>query len=491
MASLLVAPGGTRRAWRLLAGLAGAGGIAAILVGVSAPIAVTGCSTHQCDGENVTFNGGFWTSPTQYVTSGWDDDWIPYPGAINLTVQFPPGGVAPGRGPLNVHAYIGTGTSPNGGPDFQGGEDWTEASGQLVEYYFLSPTGFTVANGTCGPYYARFVVDFPAPGLTLFGGTGADGSALSDTWTWDGAAWTTQGVMDPRLGPEERTGASMVSLAGMTYVFAGLDPSGHPAGPDGPQGTTYLGDMWAFDGQAWYQIYFTPPDVPADAGVQPWPSGRVDTAMTALGGDVVVFGGHGEDATKPPPYPIIDLSDTWTWDGNTQDPWTLLAVTGPSGRSGAATAVAGGRMVLFGGTAGGAALGDTWAFDGSAWTQVNLPNGSGAPPAPSARFHAAAASVPGTSSVLLFGGDDGTTKLGDTWLWDGSTWKQWVDGASPRPRAQASIGVMNGAVVLFGGVGSDGTALTDTWTWTAGGGWVFQPVTFFPQARYGAAGSGP
>jgi hypothetical protein len=482
---------GPRRAWRLATGLAGLGAVV-VAGAVTVPVTTTGCATHQCDGENVTFDGGYWVTPTQYVTSDWNEDWIPYPGAINLTVNFPPGGVAPGRGPVAVHGYVGTGVSPNNGTDFQGGEDWTEASGQLVEYYFLSPTGFTVGNGTCGNYYARFEVDFAPPGLTVFGGTAADGSTPTDTWTWNGSAWTSQGPMDPRLGPEERTGASMVSLGGMTYVFAGLDPTGLPGGPGQPRGTTYLGDMWSFDGSSWSQIFFTP-----TAAGQPWPAGRVDATTVALGKEIVVFGGHGEDGTQPAPYPIIDISDTWTWDGNPLDPWSLLSISGPSGRSGAAAAVTGSTMVLFGGTAGGSALGDTWTFDGNAWTQVAAPSGSGAAPAPSARFHAAAAGVTdpatGNAEVLLFGGDTGTTKLGDTWLWDGTKWTQATYATSPAARAQASIGVLNGTVVLFGGVDANGKTLGDTWTWTSLGGWLqSKPSTSaVPAPRYGAAASGP
>ena len=145
---------GPRRAWRLVAGLAGAGAVV-VSGAVTVPATTTGCTTHQCDASNTTFTGGRWVSPTFYETSDWNEDWVPYPGAVNLTVTFPPGGVAPGRGPISVKGYIGTGVGPNGGADFQGGEDWTPASGQVTEYYFLSPTGFSVANGTCDPSKTR------------------------------------------------------------------------------------------------------------------------------------------------------------------------------------------------------------------------------------------------------------------------------------------------------------------------------------------------
>ena len=56
------------------------------------------------------------------------------------------------------------------------------------------------------------------------------------------------------------------------------------------------------------------------------------------------------------------LGDTWQWSGSS---WKELSVNGPSARDAAASAVIGGKLVLFGGWETGA-LSDTWQWDGTA-----------------------------------------------------------------------------------------------------------------------------
>jgi hypothetical protein len=72
--------------------------------------------------------------------------------------------------------------------------------------------------------------------------------------------------------------------------------------------------------------------------------------------------------------------------------------------------------------------------------------------------------------VVLFGGinSDGLKEYGDTWTWDGSTWAKQHPATSPPTRYSASMAyhAATGTVVLFGGVDSDATGVTeDTWTW--------------------------
>lgn len=70
--------------------------------------------------------------------------------------------------------------------------------------------------------------------------------------------------------------------------------------------------------------------------------------------------------------------------------------------------------------------------------------------------------------VLLFGGRDGFGQyLGDTWLFDGTSWTLAAT-TGPAPRANFGMTNANGVVVLQGGTGASG-ALTDTWKWTASG----------------------
>src|SRR5579864_4224030 len=90
--------------------------------------------------------------------------------------------------------------------------------------------------------------------------------------------------------------------------------------------------------------------------------------------------------------------------------------------------------VLFGGTAGGALLGDTWTWDGTRWLERSGLTGS-----PSARLGAAMAYDDQTGQVILFGGQGPSSNaLDDTWAWDGSAWHQLQPSHSPSPREGAS-----------------------------------------------------
>jgi hypothetical protein len=81
----------------------------------------------------------------------------------------------------------------------------------------------------------------------------------------------------------------------------------------------------------------------------------------------------------------------------------------------------------------------------------------------------------------LFGGvtDAGSTPLGDTWTWNGAAWTQ-QNVVGPNARGYASMATMNGTVVLCGGAGTGDlgglSAFDDTWTWD-GTRWSQQNVT--------------
>ncbi len=73
-------------------------------------------------------------------------------------------------------------------------------------------------------------------------------------------------------------------------------------------------------------------------------------------------------------------------------------------------------VLLFGGLDGALrGLSDTWSWDGSAWTQLDV---SG----PTPRGHHAMAGDPVRKRVVLFGGSV-QSNLGDTWEWDGEQWQ--------------------------------------------------------------------
>jgi hypothetical protein len=70
-------------------------------------------------------------------------------------------------------------------------------------------------------------------------------------------------------------------------------------------------------------------------------------------------------------------------------------------------------VVVFGGF-NGAALGDTWEFDGTTWTQRAIPG-------PPARSHGMMAYDSRHQRVLLYGGSSGGgVRRNDTWVLDGA-----------------------------------------------------------------------
>ncbi len=144
--------------------------------------------------------------------------------------------------------------------------------------------------------------------------------------------------------------------------------------------------------------------------------------MATIGQRIVMFGG----CTGL----LFPLSDTWVWDATS---WTAQDVTGPSARDSAVMATLGNEVLVFGGAdANWNPLGDTWVWDGTSWSQKNV---SG----PGARYGASMGTL--GSLVVLFGGSDYDTSyqgldLDDTWVWDGSSWTRLnVTGPSARDSA--------------------------------------------------------
>jgi hypothetical protein len=213
------------------------------------------------------------------------------------------------------------------------------------------------------------------------------------------------------------------------------------------------------------------------------------SAYDSVRDQVVLFGGNEV-------IPGPTLGDTWTSDGTA---WTQQhPTTSPPARAEAAMAfdAATGTTVLFGGTVNGepSAIGDTWTWDGTDWTE-QFPAKS-----PPARFASSMVYDAATGTVVLFGGGAaGGDNLGDTWTWDGTNWTQVDDAGdagcttsctdSPPARTAPSMAydAATGKVVLFGGDVAGGSgALYDTWTWD-GTNWTEQsPITSPPARMYAA-----
>jgi len=162
------------------------------------------------------------------------------------------------------------------------------------------------------------------------------------------------------------------------------------------------------------------------------------------------------------------------------------AATGPHGRKDASFAYYPPQeeLVLFGGNNTSTVLGDTWIRRGTSWLEQH-PSQS-----PSARTGAAVVFDAATSQLMLFGGSSQPGSGGgfnnETWIWTGHTWRQLHPVTSPAARANAGLVYDPDMqqVLLFGGY--DGSYLNDTWTWN-GSNWVQVHPATSPSPRDGAA----
>jgi hypothetical protein len=284
------------------------------------------------------------------------------------------------------------------------------------------------------------------PGVLLFAGYGE--APLDDTWSWDGAQWTQVAS----TGPSVRSDQSMIGDgAGSVVLFGGMG-----LGP-------YLEDTWVWNGTAgWKQLQAQ------------GPSAREGAAAALLNGKVILYGGSSASNGF--------LADTWEWDGSR---WTQLTTTGagPGGRYGHSMTTLGNQIVLFGNVGGPT---DTWLFDGAAWTKAPAAGPTGDPGGLSdSRGFQTMATL--GNRVILFGGEqDANHILADTWAFDGTAWTQLTPAHAPAARFHAGMTEYGGKLVLYGGAGAipNGAPFYgDTWSFD-GTDWT-QASSSGPSARYG------
>ena len=281
-------------------------------------------------------------------------------------------------------------------------------------------------------YGAQVAYDSVHHELVLFGGfvlQGASVVLVNDTWTYRSGVWRQQ---QPATSPPVRY------LGGMTFdpatqqvlLFGGTG-CGDPTCTAG----VALSDTWTWDGSNWTQrLPMLSPAPRYDFGI----------AGDAAHGRTVVFGGcnvsPGAVGTAQLCTGVSD--DTWTWDGTM---WTPQVVTvAPSARAGSGMVYDATHhdVVLFG---GGDAVaiqhegreadsGDTWSWNGTAWTQLSPAQ------SPTARDSAGMTYDASRGGVVLFGGFDDSQASAyinayrnDSWFWDGTTWSPLTPQQSTPP----------------------------------------------------------
>ena len=182
-------------------------------------------------------------------------------------------------------------------------------------------------------------------------------------------------------------------------------------------------------------------------------------------------------------------SDLWQWDGRRWTPLTVVGDTPPRRFSAATTFdTRRGELVLFGGEAspqdGGGRLGNTWLFNGETWRL-------GASGGPAGRTSHSMAYDEANGRVVMYGGsDEDDVQLLTTWEWDGESWTEFPASVGPRRSTLMYYDPVRRRVTMCGGNSRSGEFIRlhfECYDWQ-GQQWNLRPTTAFPGPRLQWAG---
>jgi hypothetical protein len=219
----------------------------------------------------------------------------------------------------------------------------------------------------------------------------------------------------------------------------------------------YFNDLWAFDGKSWTELLV--PSPPSRRGLH----GMVYDSNRRV---MVLFGGDENGmALKNDLYEFNVATARWVQ----RDPGGGAGLPLPREGFGMAYDAKNRRTVIFGGVrATYAYLNDTWAWNGTNWTQIPTP---GPPLGPPIRAYFSMAYDANRQVIVAFGGETVGgffTALGDTWELDGNTWIRRTPMRSPSGRKGHSMIYDPGRkqVLMFGGQANDAMdAVSELWAW--------------------------
>lgn len=232
-----------------------------------------------------------------------------------------------------------------------------------------------------------------------------------------------------------------------------------------------LNDTWEWNGANWMLVH------PGGPGA-PTPRSTHMMVYDSVHGVCILFGGDLNGAGY--------LNDTWKWNGTT---WTDLQVPDPkpSVRQGSGMAFDRNRgvVVLFGGRDGGY-FGDTWEFNliTNSWS-LRHAGDTGNISAPSPRGLQAMAYDSVRGVTTLFGGRDANEVKDETWEWDGNAWNKRNPATVPHGRTWFTMAFDDhrNVSIIYGGLNCNpSTPCSDTWEWN-GVDWAESMTNHMPGAR--------
>lgn len=297
--------------------------------------------------------------------------------------------------------------------------------------------------------------------LIVWGGENgaASPTAFNDGFRYDPALdrWT---AITPLFSPTARSQATAVWTGSKMIVWGGVDQSG--------LNTPQTGGVYDPTFEQWT------PTSTTNA-----PTGRIGHTAVWSGGDMIVWGGLANSFFTQTGRRYNPATDTWT---------TMTVTTGtPAGRAFHTAVMFAGRMLVWGGQVNSLACAGDGAFydpGSSTWQSVSV---AGAPPGPRMRHTAVVVAdpgAPGNFRMVIFGGmnfiagSPANITGGGTYRQSQLDWRPVTLSGAPSVRSfHAAVGI-GGTVIVWGG--SDGAT-------PLGDGRLYDP---FAETWSGISGSG-
>jgi hypothetical protein len=320
----------------------------------------------------------------------------------------------------------------------------------------------TTTVDATAPVIALAALDAWSAGTFTVTWTGSDAPAGVASYevqvSKDGGAWqAVESLHDSApltgFGPRNEHGWVYDSGRGRFVLFGGWD------------GSQYRNDTWEFDGQTWRQVV-TPhaPSVRIGFGMA-YDSGR---------GRVLLFGGSSSQWAD---Y----LGDTWEFDGADWAQIATAAAPAPRRSFGMEYDAGRGRTVLFGGIGEAglfAPLGDTWEYDGAAWTQ-QTPAQS---PSPRGNYGGLVYDS-ARGRLILHAGWMPNCRSQETWEYDGLDWVRRATSGPARYAHLVGYDPDQRRMILHGG-GNCYAGTNDTWEYDPAAASWMQTVPIGADALY-------